>query len=108
MNKYLSAIRKNVCAICVDSNEKGKCTLNDDEICAVELYLPQIVEVVHSVESENIKDYVDALRKDVCLECRAQTAEGQCYLREDVNCSLDRQYALIVETIKEVDARKVN
>jgi len=104
MSKYLSAIRKNVCSICVDSNEKGKCTLNDDEVCAVELYLPKIVEIVHNIKSDDIKDYVNALRENVCLECRSQ-ANGYCYLREDVNCSLDRYYSRIVETIQEVDSK---
>lgn len=56
MDKYLKALKQNVCSICVDSNEKGGCTLNEKESCAVELYLPKIVEVVHSDENEDIKE----------------------------------------------------
>lgn len=103
MDKYLKALKQNVCSICVDSNEKGGCTLNEKESCAVELYLTKIVEVVHSDENEDIKELQNKLRETVCVECRAQEG-GNCYLREDANCSLDRYFSLIVETIQKVDA----
>lgn len=103
MDKYLRAIRQNICSICADSNELGRCNLTDDEICALEVYLPQIVEIVHSVDSQNMQDYIDALRKEICSECRTQDTDGYCYLREDVNCSLDRYFPLIIETIQKAD-----
>ena len=106
MDKYLKALKQNVCSICVDSNELGGCTLNEKESCAVELFLPQIIEVVHSIDSAKMKDYKDELRKTVCVECRAREG-GDCYLREDANCSLDRYFSLIVETIQKVDNGKI-
>ena len=106
MDKYLKAIKENVCSICVDSNEKGFCTLNAKETCAVELFFPQILEAVHSVDSKKMQDYHDKLRETVCVKCRAQE-DGNCYLREDANCSLDRYFSLIVEIIHKVDAGKI-
>ena len=103
MDKYLKAIKQNVCSICVDSNEKGGCTLNEKETCAVELYLSQIIEVVHNADSENMHELQNKLRETVCAQCRAQEG-GNCYLREDANCSLDRYFSLIAETIQRVDA----
>ncbi|MCX6173317.1 MAG: hypothetical protein NTZ27_00985 [Ignavibacteriales bacterium] len=103
MDKYLKALKQNVCSICVDSNEKGGCTLNEKETCAVELYLTKIVEVIHSTDDADIKELHNKLRETVCVECRAQES-GNCYLREDANCSLDRYFSLIVETIQKVDA----
>jgi hypothetical protein len=103
MDKYLKALKQNVCAICVDSNEKGGCTLNEKESCAVELFFPQIINVVHNVGSDDLKELHNKLRETVCVECRAQE-NGNCYLREDANCSLDRYFSLIVETIQRVDA----
>ncbi|MCU7494286.1 MAG: hypothetical protein HF314_18465 [Ignavibacteria bacterium] len=103
MDKYMKAIRQNICSICADSNDFGKCSLTDDEICALEVYLPQIVGIVHSIDSRNIQDYIDALRKEICSECHSQQENGYCYLREDVNCSLDRYFPLIVETIQRAD-----
>ncbi len=104
MDKYLKAIKQNICSICVDSDEKGICTLNEKETCAVELFLPKIIEAVHSTDSENIQDYLEKLHNTVCTQCRAQEKDGNCYLREDANCSLDRYFSLIVETIQNVDA----
>ncbi|MGE5432426.1 MAG: hypothetical protein ACM3QX_15190 [Syntrophomonadaceae bacterium] len=103
MEKYLKVIRQNICSICADSNDIGKCSLTKEEICALEAYLPQIVEVVHSVDSPDIQDYIDALRKEICSECHTQKEDGYCYLREDVNCSLDRYFPLIVESIQKAD-----
>lgn len=107
MDKYLKDIKQNVCAICVDSNEKGGCTLNEKETCAVELYLPQIVEIVHNADSENFQELQNKLRETICVECRTQEG-GNCYLREDANCSLDRYFHLIVDTIQKVDARFIS
>lgn len=107
MDKYLTAIHQNICSICVDSSEKGKCTLNAHEYCALELYLPKIVEIVHKTESDNMDDYVRSLRFGICLDCRTQAEDGSCYLREDINCSIDRYFPLIVETIQKVDREVV-
>ncbi len=101
MEKYLQAIREKVCSICVDSDEKGNCKMTDEECCAVELYLDKIVDVIHSINSDRITDYVDALHQKICVECRGNFE--RCNLRADVNCSLDRYFPLIVETIKSVD-----
>ena len=104
MQRYIDAIRKNVCAICVDSTEEGDCTLTNKEICAVEYYLPTIIEVVQSTDSEDLNEYHSKLKDTICAECHAAEDKEHCYLREDANCSLDRYFALIVETIKKVDA----
>ncbi len=107
MNKYLAAIHENVCSVCVDSSEAGNCLLTDNEVCAVEKYLPEIVEIVHSVQSENINDYIEALHDQLCSHCRAQDSGNYCELREDANCALDRYFPLIVEVIHRVDKATV-
>ena len=103
MDKYLEAIKKNVCSICVDSSEKGNCTLNERETCAAEYFLPKILDVVHNNPSADIHECYKILKDTVCVDCRAQESNGNCYLREDSNCSLDRYFSLIVETIQKVD-----
>lgn len=103
MDKYLKALKQNVCSICIDSNERGGCTLNVRETCAVELYLPQILDVVHSIDSEDFSSAKELLRNTVCAKCRTQE-NGNCYLREDANCSLDRYFPLVIDTIQKVDA----
>ncbi|PKL82495.1 MAG: hypothetical protein CVV24_09820 [Ignavibacteriae bacterium HGW-Ignavibacteriae-3] len=107
MDNYLKALKQNVCSICVDSNAKGGCTLNEKETCAVELFLPEIVNVIHSSHSEDFRELYLELQETVCVKCRTQE-DGNCYLREDANCSLDRYFSLIVETIQKVDAGLIN
>lgn len=104
MNPYLAAIKINICSICVDSNENGRCRLNEKETCAVELYLPLIVEIVHTAETDDIHEIHKMIKEKICTNCKAQDNDGNCYLREDANCSLDRYYSLIIETIKKVDS----
>ena len=107
MQKYLDAVRENICKICVDSTEKGKCTLNKNEICAIEFYLPQIVEVVHQTNSEYVDDHYKTLKEKVCSDCKTRDTEGHCFLKDDANCSLDRYFPIIVETIQKVDAGNI-
>lgn len=104
MKEYLEAIREKVCAVCVDSDEEGKCTLNSKEICAVEMFLPKIVEIVKNRKSNDIWDYYEEMKSKICAECNAKTKDDSCYLREDANCSLDRYFPLIVDAIRKVEA----
>ncbi len=99
MDKYLKAIKQNICSICVDSNENGSCLLTDKEKCAVELYLSQIVEIVRKSENKNVQEIHKQLNDLICVNCM-NDENGNCYLRNDANCSLDRYFPLIVETIQ--------
>lgn len=103
MQKYIKAIKDNVCAICVDSNEKGNCTLSSKETCAVQLYLPQVVDIIHNSGTDDIQIYKEKVHETICSKCKTEDKDGVCYLREDVNCSLDRYFRFIVETIQNVD-----
>ncbi len=107
MEKYIRAIRDHVCSICVDSNEDGNCTLTEKETCAVQYFLAEIVSVIHSGNPDNLQECYDKLKNTVCINCKAQTNDGHCYLREDSNCSLDRYFMLIVEIVQKVDAGKI-
>lgn len=106
MDKYLKALKQNVCSICADSTEKGACTLNNNETCAVELFFPQIINVVHNSKSEKYSDLKNELRNNICAKCRAGEKDS-CALRDDANCSLDRYFPFIAEVIRKVDAGKL-
>ncbi|PJA97433.1 MAG: hypothetical protein CO129_01215 [Ignavibacteriales bacterium CG_4_9_14_3_um_filter_34_10] len=105
--KYINAIRKNICEICCDSDEEGKCSLSKGEICAVENYLPQIIRLIHQSNTDDINKQYEILRDEICAKCRTSESKDKCYLREEVNCSLDRYFPLIIETIRKVDSGKI-
>ncbi len=78
--------------------------LADQPQMPVEIYLPQVVEVVESVDSWLMDDYVDALREKVCAFCE-NSESGFCALRLQADCAPDRYFMLVADAIKEVDAR---
>lgn len=106
--EYLDAVRERVCPVCMDSVMHGKefvrCGLPDARACPIELYLPQVVEVVESVDSPLMTDYVSTLREKVCALC--ENSEGDfCALRLHADCALDRYFMLVAEAVQEVDMR---
>ncbi len=105
---YLEAIRGRVCSVCIDGifehdQEWVRCGLPKDRTCPVELYLPQVVDLVASMDSPWMEDYIDVLRDRVCTQCE-QSAEGMCALRLKANCPLDTYFMLVAEAIE--DARE--
>ncbi len=105
MEKYMEAIRQNVCSICADSNDDGECMLTDNEICAIKNFLPEILDVVKKRDSDDFDQYYKDLKRTVCTNCKARSEEGKCYLREDANCSLERYFSIIVDTVKAIDTK---
>ena len=43
---YLHAIRENVCSVCLDQALDGSCERRNATRCALEAYLPQVVEII--------------------------------------------------------------
>lgn len=103
---YLDAIRSRVCSVCIDGIFDGKnqfvrCGLPKERTCPIEVYLPQIIDVVESIESPRMEDYVDILRLNVCAICE-HSEDGKCDLRLQADCALDRYFMLVAGAIEEV------
>jgi hypothetical protein len=104
MDKYKSAIKENICSVCIDSDDDGICTLTEDETCAVDYFLPQIVDIVRRNHHSRIEELENKLRDEICSDCQTSAGKEYCYLREDANCALDRYFGRIVEVIQKVDS----
>ncbi len=104
LEKYWQVVQNVVCRVCIDSDPfgNGVCRVSEDSMCAVKMYFPKIVNIVLSVKSDKMDDYIIALRENVCKECR-ETPDGVCELRNSVECALDRYYPLIVQAIESVN-----
>jgi hypothetical protein len=107
MDKYLKAIKENVCSVCVDSSKKGKCTLHKNESCAVEVFYPRIIEVIKKNEYKTYQEIHAALKEEICADCSGEDGSGSCVLHEDANCSLDRYFVSIIDVVRRVDAGKL-
>lgn len=99
-------IRATVCRVCTDRNNDGSCGLKDPESCALFRLFPQVARAIQTTHSDDIRDYVAAIRKQVCSICRMQDMEGHCETRERVECALDAYLLLVVDAIEEATGRK--
>jgi len=99
-------IRNQVCHVCSDRKDDGSCGLEEPGRCALFRMFPQVARAVQSTHSDDIRDYVQAIREQVCSLCEEQAADGSCETRENVACALDAYLLLIVDAIEEATGRK--
>lgn len=98
---YFEAIREYVCSVCQTPGAHSFCGVTVSDACAVERFLPEIVSVATSINSDRIDDYVSVLRDTVCRTCRPGGHE-HCSVRDAQQCGLDRYFVLILEAIEHV------
>jgi hypothetical protein len=104
-NVYWTAIQRKVCRQCVDGDGDGGCLLAIKEDCALRTFLPEVVTTIANVKDDSKETYLNALRRNVCILCDWQKADGSCEKRANLSCALDRDYPRIVEIIKELRVR---
>jgi len=100
-----SIVRSRICGVCTDRTEEGDCGREDPASCSLFRRFPQVAAAIQSVSSNDIRDYVDAIRHQVCSICVAQSPDGDCELRQQVQCALDAYLILIVEIIEEATGK---
>ena len=106
MTAYRHAIHARVCPRCLDSDGRGNCRIDPVHECTLQRHLPLIVDVVNSVQSGDMNEYVRVLRNAVCDRCAYQTVSGYCTARASLDCALDRYLTLVVEVIENVKEGK--
>jgi hypothetical protein len=102
-----SIVREKICAVCSDRDGTGGCGLEEPSDCALFRLFPQVARAIQATASDDIRDYVAAIRGGVCSICRDQEADGTCERREQVRCALDAYLIPIVEAIEESSGRKL-
>lgn len=100
LEQYWTAVQQRVCTKCIDGDRYGECQLPLQFKCALKENFPKVVHVVQTTKSENILDYIAALRLSVCSKCPEQTANGTCYVRNLLDCPLDHYFPIIIEAIE--------
>lgn len=99
---YWDAIRSRVCSVCLDQANDGTCGLGRRRVCAIEAHLPRLVEVLSSIDSPRMDEYVAAVEAEICGRCAQQDSGGKCELRDEGTCALYTYLPLVVEAIEEV------
>jgi hypothetical protein len=103
---YREALRRRVCALCLDSLDDGDCGLAGGASCALDEHLAPLVEAILAVRERHDDAYAAAVEARVCSGCGHRDGVGLCRLRRDGRCALTLYLPLIVEAIEEVEARR--
>jgi hypothetical protein len=102
---YREAIRRRVCAVCLDGADDGTCALAGPPACAIEEHLGRLVDAILDVRSRHDDAYAAAVEARVCAYCTQRDAIGLCRLRRDGRCTVSVYLPLVVEAVDEVERR---
>jgi len=110
MNRSLeeleAIVRDRICSVCSDRTVDGKCGLENPRECALFRLFPQVARAIQSTDSQDIQDYIAAIRKNVCAICEQQAADGSCESRQEVRCALDAYLLLVIDAIEAATGKK--
>ena len=102
---YGEAIRRRVCAICLDGTDNGACGLPGPPLCAIDEHLPRLVDAILDVRTRQDDAYAAAVEAKVCSHCSHRDGLGLCRLRRDGRCTVSVYLPLVIEAIDEVERR---
>jgi hypothetical protein len=102
LEEYWGSLNEHVFARCVDEKDgSGNVRLTDEARCTIKRFLPDIVDIVKTVQSDRLDPYIDALHQKVCVKCESSKPDGSCEQRERADCCLDRYFPLVVEALSQ-------
>ena len=98
-------VRNRICKVCTERTVGGDCGLDEPSSCALFHLFPQVAQAIQSVSSDDIDEYIAAIRANVCSVCREEEADGSCETRKLVRCSLDAYLLLVIDAIEEATGK---
>ena len=98
-------VRNRICGVCTERTTEGQCGLESPSNCALFRLFPQVAQAIQSVKSDDIHQYIDAIRSNVCSVCQEQGRDGSCEVRQQVQCALDAYLLLVVDAIEEATGK---
>jgi hypothetical protein len=98
-------VRSKLCGICSDRTAQGQCGLEQPANCALFRLFPEVARAIQSTHSDDINDYVAAIRNQVCSICGDRAKDGSCDKRTQVDCALDAYLLLVVDAIEEATSK---
>jgi len=98
-------VRNRICKVCTERTVEGQCGLEQPSSCALFRLFPQVAQAIQSVNSNDIQQYITAIRQNVCSVCVDHAADGSCETRQQVQCALDAYLLLVVDAIEEATGK---
>jgi hypothetical protein len=100
-----SIVRNRICSVCTERTVDGECGLEAPIDCALFRLFPEVAKAIQSVSSDDIQQYVDAIRRNVCSVCAERASDESCETRQQVRCALDAYLLLVVDAIEEATGK---
>jgi hypothetical protein len=100
-----SIVRNKVCHVCTERTENGDCGLEQPSSCSLFRLFPQVAKAIQAVRSDDIHQYIEAIRRNVCSVCVEEAPDGSCESRQQVRCALDAYLLLVVDAIEEATGK---
>jgi hypothetical protein len=100
-----SVVRNTICRVCTERTVDGRCGLDQPAECSLFQLFPQVAQAIQTTHSDDIRDYLQAIRVNVCTACRHQDPDGSCDPRREVRCALDAYLVLVVDAIEEATGK---
>lgn len=101
---HREAVRRRVCAICLDGKDDGSCGLPSDRRCPIDEHLGPLVDLLLEMRTRHDVRTAAAVESRVCARCLQREASGRCASREDGRCALSVYLPLIVEAVDEAES----
>lgn len=101
IGRLATLVFERICKVCPDRNPDGSCDRLAEGSCTLLAKLPEAVEAVLQVKSNQTAAYIDALRPHVCEHCKLRDPDGSCVPRATDHCMLDCYLPLFVEVVEE-------
>jgi hypothetical protein len=101
-------VRNRICSVCTERTVAGQCGLEEPSSCALFRLFPQVAQAIESVQSDDIQQYLDAIRRNVCSVCADRASDESCETRQEVRCALDAYLLLVVDAIEEATGKTFN
>jgi hypothetical protein len=100
-----SIVRNRICHVCTERTDSGECGREDPSGCALFRLFPEAAKAIQSVKSDDIHEYIEAIRRNVCSVCVDRNSDGSCEERQQVRCALDSYLLLVVDAIEEATGK---
>ena len=91
--------------MCTERTTDGAVRPGEPSSCALFRLFPQVAQAIQSVNSDDIHQYIEAIRRNVCSVCEEQAQDGSCEARQQVQCALDAYLLLVVDAIEEATGK---
>ncbi len=101
---YREALRRRVCAVCLDGADDGRCALADDIACPMIELLPVLVAAIEEARARG-SGYPRVVEARVCSRCRHRDALGLCVRRREGRCALWLYLPLVAQAAAEAESR---